>query len=171
MGAAKRRRDHIAALLNTPAQGEPRELMPREAAGMLVEARHIVAIAPFDTDAAGHKLLRMLGTVLGESMGYLAITPAYDPNQRPNVRAYAPHLPGKQYPPLLVAFFPDTRAHRALFDELAAGLGAPAYAQVSPHPERGPIVFAMNEMSEGAILVVNTLRDLHHGDADDLSLN
>jgi len=137
---------------------------------LLVERRHVVIVTRDEKQTSGYRLLGALARALGEQLGFINITPSYDPSQRPNFRMYSPNHPGRPYPPLLLIFLPDTTENRALLDALVIALGASAGLSISTFAERGPIVF-IDEISEGAALVLNALQDLRRGAADDLSLN
>jgi hypothetical protein len=158
----------------------PHEITARQAAAMICEALHIVLVAS-DQERVAIAIFNTLDQLYAGAFSVALALPIYAPKiTRPHVRllpasaTYRPLTGQKAFPQLMLGFLLDTPENRRVLDFVTRCAGARCMPSVEEFAARGPIVIldgCNREIAEGAALVVENLRRLHHGQADDFTLN
>ena len=156
------------------------EITARRAAALICEALHIVLVAS-DQERVAIAIFNTLDQIYAGAFSVALALPIYAPKiTRPHVRmlptltTYRPLTGQKTFPPLMLGFLPDTPDNRRVLDFVTRCAGARCMPSVEEFGARGPIVIldgCNREIGRGAALVVENLRRLHHGEADDFTLN
>jgi hypothetical protein len=160
---------------------KPREITAREAATLISEARHIIIVGAHDqAPSAVVRTFNALIRCYESFTSLMVVVPIFAPEvPPPNIRyipsatAYYPLRGQRVFPELILGFLRDTVENRRIVDAITRSAGAHCSPSVADFEVHGPILLLDDgkpEIAHGAMLVVENLRRLCNGEADDLSL-
>ena len=173
MGQAQRRKQALLAALRDTVGQQPIEIRARKAAQRLCDAQHLCVIGEWEK-ASGHRaLFALMGAYFGEQLEFTIVEPAYHPELSRAVIETEPPLLAAQriYPELFIAFVSDSPGNRKLVDGLIRQTsGNIGQLRLEYFAEKGPvIVLDSGRIEQAAVLMLNSLKQMHEGSAIDLT--